>query len=160
MRAVSYRQRRSGTKIRFGMQRHVEVPSPSGALTLIWDYEDPTRSEFRVETSKGGKKRALSFPPSAAKHVKKTFLRRVVSLGWQNDDRRFFAVVELGSEEWAVVLWRLGHSRLLGAATASEGRLLAFWVRPRALWTLVFTVGARAGQRPDSLSEREKFEGE
>src|SRR5262249_24580769 len=110
-RDVSYSQREQGTRIRFGTRRHVEVPSPSGDLTLIWDYEKENQNEFRVETCRGENKRNLEFPPKMVNAATETFVGRVISLGWQSDERRFFAVVELGSEDWALLSFGVADSQ-------------------------------------------------
>src|SRR6266498_1673725 len=78
-----YGRRKKPTAVQFDAPQHVEISSPSGALKLIWDYQDPAVNRLRVVTRDGLTNRALSLPPSTVHHVRQTFLSGIDSLGWQ-----------------------------------------------------------------------------
>ncbi len=103
-RPEKYRRRGKPTTLRFGAPQHVEVDSPSGSLTLIWDYQDPSVNQLRVMTRGGVTKRSLSLRAfNVDRMMRESFLSGIDSLGWQADERRFFAVVKLGPEDRALL---------------------------------------------------------
>ncbi len=106
-----YGRRKKPTAVQFDAPQHVEINSPSGALKLIWDYQDPAVNRLRVVTRDGLTNRALSLPPSTVHHVRQTFLSGIDSLGWQSDERRFFAVVRLGPEDRALLSFAVAGTR-------------------------------------------------
>jgi hypothetical protein len=124
-RSDKYRRREKPTVVRFGdvnsrqlppkrsprAPQHVEIDSPSGALTLVWDYQDPSLNQFRVMTRAGLTKRSFSLPPSIVHSVRQTFLSGIDSLGWQANERRFFAVVRLGPEDRALLSFAVAGTR-------------------------------------------------
>lgn len=90
----------------------VEVDSPSGSLILIWDYQDHSVNHLRVMTPGGVTKRSLSLRAfNVDRMMRESFLSSIDSLGWQANERRFFAVVGLGPEDRALLSFAVAGTR-------------------------------------------------
>lgn len=107
MRSRKYARGKKLTSVRFDAAQHVEVVSPSGALVLVWDYQAAV-NQFRIVTQRGRTRRAFSLPPSVVEYRQQAFVSGIDSLGWQADERRFFAVVSLGPEDRALLSFAVG----------------------------------------------------
>lgn len=106
-RTRAFHRRRGTTPARFGGQPDMEVDSPSGAWTLQWNAPGLVSNTLRVIARDGSVKRSVDLPIPSADKRDRSALRTVSSLGWQVDERRIFAILELGLEDKALVSYAL-----------------------------------------------------